>query len=36
LADVSNNQQDAPTNPGGQMKGTTKKSIKENAKRLKE
>jgi hypothetical protein len=31
LADVSNNQQDAPTNPGGRKKGTTKKAIRENA-----
>jgi hypothetical protein len=36
LADVSNNQQDAPTFPGGRKKGTTKKSIKENAKHLEE
>ena len=36
LADVSNNQQDAPTNPGGRKKGTTKKAIRENAQHIDE
>ncbi len=36
LADVSNNQQDAPTNPGGRKKGTTKKAIRENVQRIDE
>jgi hypothetical protein len=36
LADVSNNQQDAPTNPGGRKKGTTKKAIRENAQSIDE
>ncbi len=36
LTDVSNNQQDAPTNPGGRKKGTTKKAIRENAQCIEE